>query len=225
VAGGQYAAFADRAEPGAKVKSLDHLFDRWSHSMFRNRLMAVGLTFCTLAVVLAPSQAQAQTKPFKLTGGGTAPDGIPTFTGGPPAPHNATGNATQLGKYTGDEGMFTLLSFDPSTLTGTFEGSFVFVAANGDRLKCNYRGNPNIPGTGTFSGSLTPDGLVVVTFIQEFVPVPEESTGKFATITGGSFIMIATSEPLPPVIGPDGYTPPFAYTWVGDGTLTYGHGH
>ena len=191
--------------------------------MFRNRLMAVGLTLFTLAVVLAPGRAHAQTKPFKLTGGGTAPDGLPVFIGGPPAPHDATGNATHLGKYTGDEGMFTLLSIDLTTLTGTFEGSFVFVAANGDRLKCNYRGNPNIPGTGTFSGSLTPDGQVVMTFVQEFVPVPEESTGRFAKITGGSFIMVATSEPFPLVIGPEGYTPPFAYTGVGVGTLTFGH--
>ena len=173
-------------------------------------------------LVVASGPAQAQVKPFKITGGGTAPDGIPIFTGGPAAPHNATGNATHLGKYTGDEGMFTLLSIDLSTLTGTFEGSFVFVAANGDRLKCNYRGNPDIPGTGTFSGTLDADGNVVVTFVQEFVPVPEESTGKFATITGGSFIMIATSEPFPLEISPDGYTPPFAYTWVGEGTLTFG---
>ena len=170
------------------------------------------------------SRAEAQVKPFKVTGGGTAPDGLPVFTGGPPAPHNATGTATHLGKYSGDEGMFTLLSFDPFTLTGTFEGSFVFVAANGDRLKCNYRGNPDIPGTGTFSGSLTQDGEVIVTFIQEFVPVPEESTGKFATVTGGSFIMIATSEPFPLEISPEGYTPPFAYTWVGEGTLEFAKG-
>jgi hypothetical protein len=192
--------------------------------MFRNRF-AVGLAVCALALVLAPNQAEAQVKPFKVTGGGTAPDGLPVFTGYPPAPHNATGTATHLGKYTGDEGMFTLLSFDPATLTGTFEGSFVFVAANGDRLKCNYRGNPAIPGTGTFSGSLTADGQVIVTFIQEFVPVPEESTGKFATVTGGSFIMIATSEAFPLEISAEGYTPPFAYTWVGQGTLTFVKGN
>ena len=87
--------------------------------MFRNRF-AVGLTVCALALVLTPDQAQAQTKPFKVTGGGTAPDGIPLFVGAPPAPHNATGTATHLGKYTGNEGMFTLLSFDPDTLSGTF---------------------------------------------------------------------------------------------------------
>jgi hypothetical protein len=190
--------------------------------MSRNRFVAAGLTFCALSAVLAPSHAQAQTKPFKLTGGGTAPIGLPVFPGGPDAPHNATGNATHLGKYTGDEGEFRLLSIDLTTLTGTFEGSFVFVAANGDRLKCNYRGNPNIPGTGTFSGSLNPDGTVTLTFVQEFVPVPEESTGKFATITGGSFIMIATSDPITLDISPEGYTPPFAYTWVGNGTLTFG---
>jgi hypothetical protein len=191
--------------------------------MIRNPLMAAIAVF-TLVMALAQSQAEAQVKPFKVTGGGTAPDGIPLFVGAPPAPHNATGNATHLGKYTGDEGMFTLLSFDPGTLSGTFEGSFVFVAANGDRLKCNYRGNPNIPGTGTFSGSVNSDGMIVVTFIQEFVPVPEESTGKFATVTGGSFIMIATSEAFPLVIVDGGYTLPFAYTWVGEGTLEFANG-
>jgi hypothetical protein len=189
-----------------------------------NRWNAVVAPLASLlaVLVLAPAPAHAQVKPFKVTGGGTAPDGLPIFTGGPAAPHNATGNATHLGKYTGDEGMFTLLSIDLSTLTGTFEGSFVFVAADGDRLKCNYRGNPDIPGTGTFSGTVDANGNVVVTFIQEFVPVPEESTGKFATITGGSFIMIATSEPFPLEISPEGYTPPFAYTWAGEGTLTFG---
>ena len=190
--------------------------------MFRSRI-AVRLAVGALALVLASNQAQAQVKPFKLTGGGTAPDGIPVFPGGL-ASHNATGNATHLGKYTGDEGMFKLLSIDFTTLTGTFRGSFVFVAANGDRLKCNYRGNPDIPGTGTFSGIFNPaDGTVVVTFIQEFVPVPEESTGKFATVTGGSFIMIATSKPFPLTVE-FGYTPPFEYTWVGDGTLEFAKG-
>jgi hypothetical protein len=64
------------------------------------------------------------------------PRGIPVFPGGT-APHNATGTATYLGRYTG-EGTFTLLTLDPATLTGTFTGSFVFVAANGDRLAFNY---------------------------------------------------------------------------------------
>jgi len=187
--------------------------------MLRNPLVAAFLA-CALAPVLASNPSLAQTVPFRVCGGGTAPDGLPLFVGAPPAPHNATGHATQLGRYTGDEGLFTLLSFDPATLSGTFEGSFVFVAANGDRLKCRYRGNPNIPGTGTFFGDLTADGEVVVTFIQEFVPVPEESTGKFAKVTGGSFIMIARSEPFPLVIV-DGYTLPFAYTWRGEGTLTF----
>jgi hypothetical protein len=36
--------------------------------------------------------------------------------------------------------------------------------------------------------------------------------------------MIATSEPFPLEISPEGYTPPFAYTWVGEGTLTFSKG-
>jgi hypothetical protein len=80
----------------------------------------------------APAAANADTRavPFKVTGGGTAPLGLPVFPGGT-APHNATGTATHLGNYSGNEGEFELLSFDPVTGTGTFRGSFVFVAANG----------------------------------------------------------------------------------------------
>jgi len=44
--------------------------------MFRNRL-AAGLTVCALALVLAPNQVEAQVKPFKITGGGIAPMGLP----------------------------------------------------------------------------------------------------------------------------------------------------
>jgi hypothetical protein len=64
--------------------------------------------------------------------------------------HNATGTATHLGRYTGDEGIFELHSIDFGSLSGEFEGSFVFVAAIGDRLACDY-------GPGTFQ--VTPTGI------------------------------------------------------------------
>jgi hypothetical protein len=149
-----------------------------------------------------------------------APQGIPVFPGGT-APHDATGVASHLGTYSG-EGSFTLLSFDPTTGTGTFTGSFVFVAANGDRLKFNYGADPANPGR--FTLTPTGDGKVVVTFVAEFTPVPSESTGRFANVTGGSFTMVATTEPFVPVPNAQGYTPPFAYTWVGEGWLEFGKG-
>jgi hypothetical protein len=49
---------------------------------------------------LAQSRAEAQDKPFKITGGGTAPYGVP-LPGAPPLPHAAAGNATHLGRYRG----------------------------------------------------------------------------------------------------------------------------
>src|SRR5262249_4205437 len=42
--------------------------------------------------------------------------------------------------------------------------------------------------------------------------------------TGGSFIMVATSEPFVPVPNEQGFTPPFAYTWVGEGSLEFSRG-
>jgi hypothetical protein len=169
------------------------------------------------ATLLAAPTSDTQVVPFQVTGGGNAPRGLPVFAGGT-APHNATGTATHLGKYTG-EGLFTLLGFTSAT-TGTFRGSFVFVAANGDRLAFNY----GAATLGTFTVRPARDGKVVVQFVAVFTPVSQESTGRFANVTGGRFTMIATTEPF--VLQPDalGYTAPFDYTWVGEGWLEFGKG-
>jgi hypothetical protein len=163
----------------------------------------------------AAPDAGSRVVPFRVSGGGTAPNGLPLFPGGS-GPHNATGTATHLGQYTG-EGTFTLLTLDPSTLTGTFTGSFVFVAANGDRLAFDY----GAATPGTFTVTPTSDGKVVVQFVAVFTPDPAASTGRFADVTGGSFTMVATTEPF--VLQPNelGYTVPFAYTWAGDGWVEF----
>jgi hypothetical protein len=166
----------------------------------------------------ALSQAETQVLPFKVTGGRNAPQGLPVFPTGT-APHDATGTATYLGKYTG-QGVFTLDSIDLSTLTGTFHGTFTFVAANGDQLVMSY-------GTvtpGTFSLTPQADGTVVATFVAVFTPVPDASTGRFANVTGGSFTMVATTEPFVLSVNDQGYTPSFTYTWVGQGTLEFAMG-
>jgi hypothetical protein len=163
--------------------------------------------------------ADTRVVPFKVTGGGNAPAGLPVIPGAT-APHDATGTATELGKYTG-QGVFTLDSIDFSTLTGTFHGTFTFVAANGDKLVMSY-------GTvtpGLFS--LTPpaaDGTVVAQFVAVFTPIPGQSTGRFANVIGGSFVMIATSAPFVLSVNAQGYTPAFTYTWEGQGTLEFAKG-
>jgi hypothetical protein len=169
------------------------------------------------AAALAAPSADVRVVPFKVSGGGTAPDGLPVFPGGT-APHNATGTATYLGKYSG-EGVFTLLRFTSAT-TGTFQGTFVFVAANGDRLAFNY----GAVTPGTFTVLPASGGEVVVQFVADFTPDPAESTGRFATVTGGSFTMIATTAPFVLQPNDQGSTAPFPYTWVGEGWLEFGKG-
>jgi hypothetical protein len=161
-----------------------------------------------------------RTVPFKLTGGGPAPDGLPLVPG-TTAPHSATGTATKLGKYTGS-GTFQLGSLQISPtgqVSGTFQGNFVFVAANGDQLACNY-GTGN---SGTFTGQLSPDGTAVndVRFVALFTPDPAHSTGRFADVVGGGFTMIANAESVSLISSVPGYTAPFNYTWNGDGTLQF----
>lgn len=167
----------------------------------------------------AASHGDTHTAAFKISGSGYAPQGLPEFVGGT-GPHTATGNATELGKYTGD-GVFQLLSLDLATLTGTFEGIFTFVAANGDQLAMNYGAVPNNPG----QVALLPagNGQVYAVFVAEFTPNPALSTGRFADAIGGGFTMVATSAPFS--LTATGFSTPFAYSWVGEGSLVFSNGN
>jgi hypothetical protein len=188
----------------------------------RNPLIAT-LVVLTCAFALGQSQAQAQVKPFKMTGGGDAPDGISLILGAA-EPHNATGNATELGNYSG-EGMFQLLNFT-SELTADFSSApyFVFTAANGDELTVTY-GDVNNGAAEPGEVTLYPqsDGGFIAVFVAEFNPVPDRCTGRFAKLTGGSFIVVATSDEF---YIPEGSTntTPFTYTWEGSGSLVFGKG-
>ena len=167
--------------------------------------------------------ADSRVIPFMITGGGPAPNGLP-LTPGSTVPHQATGTATHLGKYTG-EGTFVLgsLSISPTgAVTGTFEGSFVFVAANGDRLAVTYGDGF----TGVFTGQLTADSTAVVNakFDAVFTPDPGNSTGRFADVIGGGFRMIAHAESISLISSVPGFTAPFNYTWNGEGSLVFGKG-
>ena len=184
----------------------------------------VSLFAFTLVLVFSQGPAQAQVvKPFKITGGGPAPEGI-YLTPFTPGPHYATGQATELGQYT-CVGMFQLLPLAPPPGgTATFSSApyCVFTAANGDILTCTYGNGADGPGvvTQTSAGA----GFTAV-FVAEFNPVPALCTGRFAKVTGGSWIMVAKSSPFTVFNGPKGpQTTPFAYTWEGEGHLEFRNG-
>ena len=176
-------------------------------------VLAIGLT-------AACGRADAQVKPLKITGGGTAPDGI-SLIPLTPVPHPTTGNATELGRYTG-LGFFQILNFT-GPLTAQFSSApdVTFVAANGDKLVMTYGVVANgaaQPGQVT----LTPnaDGSFTAVFVAEFNPVLAKCTGRFASVTSGSLIMIAMSSPFF-IVGTN--TTPFTYVWQGEGVLVYGN--
>lgn len=185
----------------------------------------VAFTIIGLLVAAGVQQANAQTVPIKINGGGTAPFGASVF--GFDSPHNATGNGNHLGKYTGHEGVFQSTDFSLATLSGTFQGRFVFVAANGDRLVCTYGDMTNgAEANGDYMAvpSTADPGKFEIMFCAEFNPLVEECTGRFAKLTGGSFTLLATTEPIELALDGFGFTPPFAYTWEGEGTLTFARG-
>ena len=196
---------------------------RWN----RTRLVALAALLAPLWVASAPAQAQV-VKPFKITGEGVGPTGLP-LPGQAPRPHWIVGEATYLGRHYGEGTVRTDSAvFDPDTgtIVGQFgSGSpFVFVAANGDRLVTWYgRTDHGASQPGSFVLTIvgvTDQGALIVraAFIAEFVPVPGESTGRFAGVTG-SWIMYAYSEPF--VLGSDD---PAVYRWHGEGSLAFREG-
>jgi hypothetical protein len=168
------------------------------------------------AIVLTFSQGSAQAqvvKPFKITGGGPAPQGI-FLTPGTPAIHYATGHATELDRYS-CVGMFQLLG--PNTFSSA--PYCIFMAEDGDVLACTYGDVTNgATGPGMVTLSPTPTGSFTARFVAEFNPVPALCTGRFAKVTGGSFLMIAKSSPFSVGVA---QTTPFTYTWEGEGSLTF----
>jgi hypothetical protein len=183
------------------------------------------LVALALVMTLATCEAQAQTKPFKISGAGIAPLGLP-LPGQDARPHSIVGNATHLGRHTGIGTVQTdSATFDPATgtISGEFGGGspYVFTGANGEKLVCYY-GSTDFGASepGTFELTIlgvTDDGSLIVEalFIAEFVAQPNQCTGKFAGVTG-SWIMYATTEPF--VLGSDD---PIEYSWQGEGSLTF----
>jgi hypothetical protein len=195
--------------------------------MFRKPIV-VAFAVCTVALALGQGRAEAQSEAFKITGVGAGPHGLPT-PGQDPRLHWIVGNATHLGKHCGVGTVQTdSAAYNPKT--GKIEGEFgsgapfVFTGANGDKLVCWYgRTDHGASQPGTFALTIlgmAPDGspIVEAAWIAEFVPVPDQSTGKFAGVTG-SWVMYAYSEPF--VLGS---SDPVGYWWHGEGRLTFAHG-
>ena len=158
-------------------------------------------------------------RPFKITGGGPAAEGLP-LKEGTTATYSASGTATGLGKYTG-EGTFTLgsLVFDETgELSGTFQGAFVFTAANGDQLAVTYGDGSSA----TFRGQLSADGTSIasIEFDAIFSPDPEHSSGRFKQVVGGGWRMIAKADSIAFTSNPN-FSAPFDLTWSGAGTLEH----
>jgi len=189
-----------------------------------SRLSAVVFPLIALVTLFAltPQRAEAQIKPFKVTGSGNAPEGL-SLNLGNASPYTMSGTATHLGKYSGfgiayvtafDSGPF----LDGAALSGSFSGGFVFVAANGDRLVCEH--------PGTFAVYPDGEGRWYAIFDAIFTPTSltidgttYESTGRFLDVDGG-FRMIATTESFD--IDLENFvTSEFDLSWVGDGWLDF----
>ena len=203
-------------QPAAAITGGRRFVNRrlWGSRLTLTSLIAIAAT-----IVLA-LPAEAQVKPFKITGGGIATEGLP-LTPGIPGPHWAVGEATELGRYYG-EGAFTLLNFTgPTTANFSSAIDFVMVGANKDKLVFTYGDTTNgAVEPGEVVLSYVGEGKFVAVFTAEFNPVIAKCTGRFAKVSGGSFIMVATSDPF--VLGAHD---PVGYTWEGAGELEFKTGN
>jgi hypothetical protein len=167
--------------------------------------------------------ADVPTLPFHDTGTVNAYAGMPLIPGNSIG-FSATGTGSSLGAYTGT-GTFELgsLSISPTgAVSGTFRGSFVFVAANGDRLAIIMGAGF----TGTFTGQMSADGTAVtnLNFDAMFTLDTANCTGRFAGATG-SFHQIAHADTVSLISTVPGYTAPFEMPWSGEGMIQLSRGH
>jgi hypothetical protein len=182
----------------------------------------VGLFAFALLLAVSHGAARAQVvKPFQISGGGPAPDGI-SLIPNTAVVHYATGQATELGRYS-CEGMFQLLGFNSATVATFSSAPFcVFTAANGDVLTCTYGVVANgAAGPGVVTLTQVSPTSYTARFVAEFNPVPAMCTGRFANLISGSFIMVAQSTPFS---FEGDHTSAFNYTWEGNGSLEFGKG-
>lgn len=164
---------------------------------------------------------EQKARPFQISGLGFATDGLPLVPG-LTASFSSTGTATGLGKYTGN-GTFTLgsLAIDASgAVSGTFQGTFVFVAANGDQLAVVFGDGFS----GTFKGQLSADGASVedIEFDAIFSPDPDNSSGRYLDVVGGGWRMIAEADSVGLIPGSP-VSATFDFSWSGVGTLEFAY--
>ena len=193
-------------------------------SWLKNGVVLMAAVVATLSML--SYDAQAQLKPFKISGKGVAPLGLP-LPGDPdgPRPHTIVGTATHLGKHNGAGSIKTDINnfvvHGDGSITGEFGSGapFVFTGANGDILSCNYgRTDLGASTPGTFTLIPVGDGLYMAFFIAEFVPISADCTGKFKGVTG-SWVMYAATEPFAL-----GTSSACEYSWEGSGELTFQKG-
>jgi hypothetical protein len=206
-------------------------------NFFRMRLSVLSALMGAVLITHVADSASAQViKRFKITGAGVAEEGFP-LPGQPSRSHWSVGQATHLGRYQGQGTVdnFSLQPTDPTNpatpgivATGTFGSGdpFVFTAANGDLL-ATYFGRvdkgASVPGEYEIRivGFLPNNAPIFQAFwIAEFVAQPDESTGRFAGVTG-SWIMYAKSAPFTSIDPEVGIPGPLGYSWQGEGWLTF----
>lgn len=191
------------------------------HNRFRRISTFVPALALVAALGLSARSAEAQTRPFHITGEGFATQGLP-LPGQPARPHWAVGEASYLGAYYGEGTVETNTAVPQpnGNIDGLFKSGqpFVFTNAHGEKLVTNYGQTAAGDPIGTFELIPVPGagiGFYRANFIATFVIDGAQSTGRFAGAKG-SWKMYAYTVPFPL-----GSTVSTYYWWHGTGTIAF----
>jgi len=175
----------------------------------------------TLFLLFCMQSGNAQTRPFFIQGGGTAAF-LPSIPG-EIATHVSTGNATVLGGHAGAGAIELIDSTGPNTATFQSAEPYKFSTKH-LTLAFDYgRTDKGVPaGVVTLypAGPSHPEKVVAVFdaifTLSSATALTKAGENKAQKVGDARFRMIATSAPF--VFGAKD---PVAYTWVGQGTLTF----
>lgn len=197
----------------------------------KNALRFVGgvAVVLLLSVNVPAEKANGQTLPFLIVGSGTIPDGIPVAPDDI-RPHNSIGFASFVGFHTGGGAFEVLENTSPTTADFQSSRPYKFKSLFGRHvLACNYGVTPDAAEPGEVE--LIPvgdpsNGIFVGVFLAEFTPDIPNCKGKFKRLKGGSFMMLAITEPFQATPGggvpvADDSNGVIDYNWVGLGSLTF----
>jgi len=128
------------------------------------------------------------------------------LTAGGQSNYTSTGIAALFDDYTGDGRLRVDTMTDDDSGKISNATPFIVTGADGDQLCFTFLGDLELEDAG--------NGLVIARWLAEFKPIIGSGSGKFESVSGGSFFLSSQTDPFLP-----GSATNIVYRWSGEGSL------